>query len=176
MTRDNIKNMNGLHREIIHHHKQSSTNEIQTNANLIAADHMKTVIDPPTYTASNDICTPRPSTVQQAHHTSVPHAAHIPDIDTRMIMCETLKSLNRTMLPKRTLDMTHNMTDAQLTGKIARVQRQRGAKRKYTEEKEATTDTNRAIREHGKPAQRRKITYRWRRSDLIAYEESIIGE
>jgi hypothetical protein len=61
------------------------------------------------------------------------------------------------------------MTDAQLTGKIARVQRKRGAKRKHIEEPDATDETNKMIKEHGKPAQRRKITYRWRKLDLDEY-------
>ena len=74
------------------------------------------------------------------------------------------------------LDTTHNMTDAQLTGKIARVQRRAGAKRKYTEEKDATVETNEDIKEHGKPAQRRKTTYRWRKIDLEAYVDSIMEE
>ena len=176
-TMDNIKKMNGLHREIIHHHKQSGTSEVQTNIDLTTASHMTTVTEPPTYATPTDTSTP-PNTciVQQAYQVNIPHATHVPEIDTRIIMCETLKNLNRTILPKRKLDMTHNMTDAQLTGKIARVQRRAGAKRKYTEEKDATVETNEAIKEHGKPAQRRKTTYRWRKIDLEAYVDSIMEE
>ena len=168
-TRENIRKMNGLHREIIHHHKQSGTSEIQTNANLTTADHMTTVTDSPTNTPPTHEHTPDPNITRQAYPVNIPHATIVPNIDTRMLMCETLKSLNRTIPPKRTLDMTHNMTDAQLTGKIARVQRRQGAKRKHTEEPDATDENNKIIMEHGKPAQRRKMTYRWRKSDLDEY-------
>ena len=66
--------------------------------------------------------------------TSIMHALHIPETDSRIIICRTMAQLNHPRPSRQTVEEIHSMTDAQLTGTIAGVKRRAGAKRKHKTE------------------------------------------
>ena len=101
--------------------------------------------------------------------TSITHAMHIPETDSRIIICRTMDQLNHPRPSRHTIEEIHNMTDAQLTGTIAGAKRRAGAKRKHRTEYDATDRVNEQITQHGRPTTRRRTTYRWRKDDLARY-------